>query len=54
MTYFTQETKVIREAKRSQLRWRMFENGDDNDDNVDDEDNDDDDNDNDDDNDDDV
>ena len=44
MTYFTQETKVIREAKRSQLSWRMFENGDDNEDN-DDEDNDDGDND---------
>ena len=42
MTYFTQETKVIREAKRSQLSWRMFENGDDNEEN----DNDDDDNDN--------
>ena len=52
MTYFTQETKVIREAKRSQLSWRMFENGDDNEENDNDEDNDDDDNDNDDDNDD--
>ena len=41
MTYFTQETKVIREAKRSQLSWRMFENGDDNEENDNDEDNDD-------------
>ena len=49
MTYFTQETKVIREAKRSQLSWRMFENGDDNEENDNDEDNGDDDNDDDDD-----
>ena len=47
MTYFTQETKVIREAKRSQLSWRMFENGGDNEENDDDKDNDDDDDDND-------
>ena len=40
MTYFTQETKVIREAKRSQLSWRMFENGDDNEENDNDDDDD--------------
>ena len=40
MTYCTQEPKVIREAKRSQLSWRMYENGDDNEDNDDDDDND--------------
>ena len=45
MTYCTQEPKVIREAKRSELSWRMYENGDDNEDNDDEDNGEDDDND---------